>query len=216
MSDKKIAIIDFELGNLFSVKHACFKAGLKNVVITNRKEDILNADAIILPGVGAFGDAMKNLEKSDLILPVKDFISSGKPFLGICLGMQLLFTESEEFGIHKGLSVIDGTIKKFPNKNQQSKTIKVPQIGWNNIRKLHKEWENTPLNGIKNEEYMYFVHSYYALPDKEQDILTVTGYEETEYCSSVIKNNVFAVQYHPEKSAVQGLKIYENWALSLK
>lgn len=167
----------------------------------------------ILPGVGAFGDAMHNLEKLDLIGPIKEFIASGKPLMGICLGMQLLFSESEEFGINQGLNVIPGKVMKFPAKNQEGEIVKIPQIGWNQIYEPTAEkWKNTPLQAIKNNEFMYFVHSYYAKPDRDESILSLTNYKGLEYCSSILHENVFATQFHPEKSAKEGMKIYSNWA----
>jgi glutamine amidotransferase len=141
-----VAIIDYELGNLFSVQQACIKVGLISV-ITNDKVTINKAKAIILPGVGAFGDAMKNLEKTDLIFPIKEFVESGKPVFGICLGMQLLFEESEEFGNNKGLGIIAGKIRSFPKTNSGLK-IKVPNVGWNTIYSKDKAWETTPLGHV--------------------------------------------------------------------
>jgi imidazole glycerol-phosphate synthase subunit HisH len=214
----KVAIVDYEAGNLFSVQQACKTVGL-DPIITNTPEELINADAIVLPGVGAFGDAMNNLHRLDLIQPLREFVVCGKPFLGICLGMQLLFSESEEFGNNKGLNFIEGTVKKFPPKNKNNELIKVPQIGWNKIfSKSTKEisWQGTPLEPIINGEFMYFVHSYYASPSNENQILALTNYCGVEYCSAVIKDNIFATQFHPEKSAIEGIKIYQTWAQSIK
>ena len=194
---KKIAIVDFEGGNLFSVIQACKTIGL-NPFITHNYQEILKSDGLILPGVGSFPHAMKVLNKKDLVSPIKDFISSNKPFMGICLGFQLLFSESDEFENSKGLDIIQGSVKKFNFKN---KKIKVPQIGWNKIYKKNN-WDNSPLRHVKQNEYMYFVHSYFVLPNNEKDILSLTNYEEFEYCSSIKKNNIFATQFHPEKSGV--------------
>src|SRR5687768_16172222 len=132
MNKKLIVILDYQLGNLFSVKQACDKVGL-NAVISSEKEDIMKADGIILPGVGAFGEAMTNLHKLDLVEPLNDFVAASKPLFGVCLGQQLLFTESEEFGTSKGLNFIPGVIKKFPSFKGSNNLIKVPQIGWNHI-----------------------------------------------------------------------------------
>ncbi len=210
---KNVVIIDYGLGNLFSVKQAFIHLGV-TPVITIEKDVIANASALVLPGVGAFGEAMDNLRKLDLIIPILDFIGSGKPFLGVCLGMQLLFEESEEFGNHKGLAVIPGSIKKFPKFNLKQEKMRVPQIGWNQIKKStysKKNWENTPLSTIRDGEYMYFVHSFYAPITGSDFVLSETTYEDITYCSSVLKNNVFAAQFHPEKSAGEGLNIYKNW-----
>ena len=207
---EEVIIVDYELGNLFSVKHACNHVGLETVVSSDPKR-IEMAKAIILPGVGAFGDAMNNLAKLDLISPVKDFIASGKPFLGVCLGMQLLFEESEEFGTKNGLGVVQGIIKKFPNEFENKK-MRIPQIAWNHIEKpKNTDWKETPLQGIKDKEFMYFVHSFYALPSNKEDILTTTHYNDFEYCSAIKKKNMFAMQFHPEKSGSMGLEIYKNW-----
>ncbi len=212
----KVAIIDYEMGNLFSVKHACEFVGLHPVITTNKNE-IFDADAAILPGVGAFGDAMMNLKKLDLIQPIRDFIASKKPFLGICLGMQLLFDESEEFGIHQGLGVIKGNVLKFPTKNMKGQQVKVPQIGWNQV--FFNNNANgifSPLKDIQNGEFMYFVHSFYVNPANKQSIYTSTIYEGIDYCSSVLQDNIFACQFHPEKSAAEGIKIYTNWVKIIK
>jgi len=207
-----IVIIDYQLGNLFSVKHACLKAGL-NPVITSNRNEINDANILILPGVGAFGDAMLNLQRLDLVNPIKDKIQSGTPFFGICLGLQLLFEESEEHGTNKGLGIFSGVIKKFDSTFRNNK-VKVPHVGWNTIySKNVNGWVNTPLQGVNENAFMYFVHSYYALPDNESDILSFTNYEGYEFCSSVKKNNVHAFQFHPEKSGTCGLNIYENLKL---
>lgn len=210
-----VAIVDYKLGNLFSVKHACIHVGI-NPVVTSEKQIISKAKAIILPGVGAFGDAMKNLEKLDLISLLKDQVQSGVPLLGICLGLQLLFTESEEFGENKGLDLIKGKIVKFPPYCNNG-FIKVPQIGWNTIYcKDKNNWNNSALDSIQQNEFMYFVHSYYAKPDNEEEILTLTNYEDLEYCSSILKENIFATQFHPEKSSTSGIEVYQNWAQRIR
>jgi glutamine amidotransferase len=211
MANKKILIIDYKLGNLFSVNQALTNIGL-DVKITSEASEIESADAIVLPGVGAFSDAMKNLEELNLINPIKRFIDSGKPFLGICLGLQLLFYESEEFGYAKGLEIIKGKVKRFNIHNANGETKKIPQIAWNQIHELEgNSWKNTPLNAVKNGEFMYFVHSFYVEPD-EQVALSHTNYDGQNYVSSIQKNNIFACQFHPEKSAREGLKIYNTWA----
>src|SRR3989339_391107 len=210
-----VAIIDYGMGNLFSVKRACEHVGL-NAVITHASDKIMNSSGVILPGVGAFGDAMSNLIKYDLVSPIKDYIQTGKPFMGICLGMQLMLSESEEFGAHKGLDIISGKVVKFPRLNAVGNTVKVPQVGWNSILLASVSWKNTPLEETADGEAMYFVHSFYCIPDKAENYLTATVYEDTKYCSSLIRGNVFAAQYHPEKSAKEGIKIYQNWGNSVK
>lgn len=210
MTKKKILIIDYNSGNLFSVNQALTNIGL-NVMISSSPNDIISADAIVLPGVGAFGDAMKNLNKLNLVEPIKQAVASGKPFLGICLGLQLLFSESEEFGITKGLDLVKGKVKRFDSNNSEGERRKVPQISWNKINQINTPWENTPLEGIKNGEFLYFVHSFYVEPDESVG-LSETNYDGQSYISSILKNNIFACQFHPEKSAQEGLKIYKTWA----
>jgi len=208
-SNKKTIIVDYGLGNLFSVDQACKTVGL-NVIISNDKNEILSADALILPGVGAFIEAMNNLEKLDLVNPIREMVAQGKPFFGICLGMQLIFSKSEEFGSGNGLDLIPGLIKKFPT-SINGNDIKVPQIAWNKIHLYKKKWDNTPFFDIVDHEFMYFVHSYYVEPLSEDSIITKTNYESIEYCSAVLKDNIFATQFHPEKSSEKGIKIYKNW-----
>ena len=209
--EKKIAIIDYQLGNLFSVRQACHYLG-ENAIITTDKNELLNADYAILPGVGAFGDAMNNLSKFDLIAPIKDFIASGKPFMGVCLGLQLLFTESEEFGTSRGLNLIEGVVKKFSSSQTDGNVLKVPQIEWNQVYETpNNAWHDSPLKACQSGDYMYFVHSYYVQPEAEKYELSTTQYGGYTYCSSVIKNNIFACQFHPEKSGLHGIEIYESW-----
>lgn len=209
---KHVAIIDYELGNMFSVKKACDRIGLDSVITTD-KDVVMKSHAAILPGVGAFGDAMNNLRRLDLIEPIKDFVQSKKPFLGICLGLQLLFTESEEFGSHGGLNIIEGLVKRF---QRSDKRLKVPQIGWNHIFKdpfaSKDQWDASPLCDIDVRQRMYFVHSFYVVPADRAKSLTTTSYEGIQYCSSISVDNLFATQFHPEKSSEEGLKIYRNWA----
>lgn len=211
MKKKQIIIIDYKLGNLFSVQQAINSLGHESVITSDAKT-ILNADYAILPGVGAYGEAMSNLHKLDLSSAIVEFISSGKPFMGICLGLQLLFTESEEFGSFKGLNVINGTVKKFSTGIVGGERIKVPQIAWNKIfqTKEHK-WKNSPLRECVEGEFMYFVHSYYIKPSSDEVVLATTAYGDINYCSAIAKDNIFACQFHPEKSSSKGISIYRNW-----
>ncbi len=209
----KIIILDYNLGNLFSVKHACTSLGL-DVKISSDASDIANAKGLILPGVGAFSEAMDHLKELDLIDPIKKFVADGKPILGICLGLQLLFTESDEFGTNRGLNIIPGKVLKFPNQIGGKKVV-IPHIGWNTIGAAENDttFNNSPLESTKENEFFYFVHSHYVLPENKEDTLTLTNYEGHLYCSSIKKDNVFATQFHPEKSGIEGLKIYKNWAI---
>ena len=204
---KKVSIIDYEGGNLFSVIQACKSIGL-DATLTSDYNKILKSDGLILRGVGSFPYAMNMLKKKNLINPIKDFISSNKPFMGICLGFQLLFSRSEEFENCEGLDVVKGTVRKF---DFQDKNIKVPQIGWNKIYN-GIGWKNSPIENLKQQEYMYFVHSYYVDPFDKKNILSYTKYEGFEYCSSIKKSNIFATQFHPEKSGIEGIKIYKKWS----
>jgi glutamine amidotransferase len=207
MQSKKTVIVDYGMGNMFSVLRACANAGL-DAALTSDPKELASADAVILPGVGAFGPAMENLNKLGLAAPLKAFCASGKPFLGICLGFQLLMTESEEFGQTRGLDIIKGAVKKFPVPNPEH--AKVPQIGWNAIKR-QGSWAGTALQGLADGEYMYFVHSFYVELAAAEQPASVTSYAGVDYASSVSRGNLFACQFHPEKSAWNGLKMYANF-----
>lgn len=204
-----IAIIDYDMGNLRSVAKAFEKIGA-GVQVTRDPGTILGASHVVLPGVGAFKDCMKNLEEYGLIDAILKSIKSGKPFLGICLGLQLLFDESTEFGLHRGLGVIKGKVLRFPaGMSADGTELKVPHMGWNEVK---KEKESPLLHGVADEEYFYFVHSYYAVPDDPSAILTTTEYG-VEFTSSVAADNVLACQFHPEKSQGAGLRVLKNFSL---
>lgn len=203
-----IAIIDYDMGNLKSVAKAFEKVSAE-ARVTREAKDILDSSHVVLPGVGAFRDCMKNLEDYGLIDPILKAVSSGKPFLGICLGLQLLFETGEEFGIHEGLGVIKGKVVRFPSGMKSGgDELKVPHMGWNqaNIQK-----ESRLLKGLPDSTYFYFVHSYYAAPTDNSVVLTKTGYG-VEFASAIEKDNVAACQFHPEKSQSAGLKILENFS----
>jgi glutamine amidotransferase len=206
----KIAIVDYGLGNLFSIENACRLAG-HEPFITSDKKKIEGSDSLILPGVGAFGDAINSLNKSDLTNFLINYANSGRPFMGICLGMQLLFSESEEFGTNKGLGLIEGRIIKFEKTNKKGQIVKVPQIQWNTIMDRNNIWKDTPFKEIPEGAYMQFVHSFYAVPSSKDYILSETVYGSTTYASAVISKNVIGIQFHPEKSGEVGLSIYKNW-----
>ncbi len=202
-----VAVIDYGIGNIYSVQRACIKVGI-NAVLTSDKNLIDSADAIILPGVGAFSVAMDNLRNCNVIDSIYKAVDSNKYIMGVCLGMQLLMDQSEEFGLHQGLGIIPGRCIKFSGSN-----VKTPQIMWNKIYppNMDKFKSSSPLFDISVNEYMYFVHSYYVEPQNGENILSVTKYNELEYCSSIVSNNVFGFQFHPEKSGIEGLKIYKNF-----
>ncbi|MFV8346784.1 imidazole glycerol phosphate synthase subunit HisH [Flavobacterium sp. ZB4P13] len=211
MNKKKVVIIDYGHGNLYSINQACIHLGYSPIISSDQKV-ILNADSLILPGVGAFKVAMDELANKNLIEPIKEFVKKGKNMMGVCLGMQLLFETSEEFGINNGLGLINGDVKKFPSTFNEKK-IRIPQIGWNKIfeEKSLNKWRSTPLEEITEEDYMYFIHSYYANPSDTKDILSFSYYQDIKYCTSVQKENIFGFQFHPEKSAEKGLTIYKNF-----
>lgn len=215
MSNRKAAIVDYGMGNLFSVKQACEHVGIE-AFITSCGRDILNSDAVILPGVGAFGDAMDALRCLDLVSVLQEVAVSLKPLLGICLGMQLLMDESYEFGHHKGLGIIKGSVIKFDCAiNESGKKAKVPQVGWNRIYMVKNNsnncsWKNSMLNGLGEYEFMYFNHSFYVKPKDPGIILSLSRYGDIEFCSSLQHKNIFACQFHPERSGLRGLMIYKN------
>lgn len=203
-----IAIIDYDMGNLRSVSKAFEKVGAAAIVTRDQKV-LRDSSRLVLPGVGAFKDCMKNLEEYGLVDEIKRGIKAGKPFLGICLGLQLLFDESEEFGVHKGLGVIRGRVIRFPSmKDANGAEMKVPHMGWNEAKVL----KDSPLfEGIPDKTFFYFVHSYYAAPDDAKVALTATSYG-IEFTSSIAVDNVMACQFHPEKSQKAGLKILKNFS----
>jgi imidazole glycerol-phosphate synthase subunit HisH len=214
----RVAIVDYGMGNLFSVRQACEHVGLE-VGITSARDEILEADAVILPGIGAFGDAMATLARLDLVEVLRDIAASGKPLVGVCLGLQLLMTESLEFGLHKGLGIIEGQVVRFDNPLEDSRKLKVPQVGWNSIHRVggsengaSQAWDNSPLAGLADGEFMYFVHSYIVQPEAQDVLLSVSRYGQIEFCSSIHSRNIFACQFHPERSGTEGLKIYRNLA----
>jgi imidazole glycerol-phosphate synthase subunit HisH len=200
-----ITIIDYGMGNLRSVEKA-FERFSQDVIVSSSVKDILKADKIILPGVGAFKVAMDELKKRDLIDPIKESIKKGKLFLGICLGLQLLFSESEEGESIKGLDIIKGKVKRFKEKDG----LKIPHMGWNTIKFKSQNSKIRILKDVKNKSYMYFVHSYYVAPKDKDVILCETDYGG-KFTSGVHKDNVYGFQFHPEKSQALGLKIIENF-----
>ena len=208
-------IVDYKLSNLHRVQAACNAVGL-DAEITSDSGRLKSADAIILPGVGSFGTAMKNIKDLGLDSSIKDFALSGKPLFGVCLGLQLLFESSEEFGHNEGLSILKGTVKKFTSYSNESEKFPIPQIGWNTIYKNNHNWRESYLSECSNKAYMYFVHSYYVEPEDDSIILSKTSYGDQEYCSSVKQDNIFATQFHPEKSGVEGLSIYKTFKIFLR
>lgn len=205
-----IAIVDYGMGNLRSVEKALLSVGAR-ARVTSSAKDIFRADKIVLPGVGAFKNAMDGLRKRKLVEPIVMSVSEGKPYLGLCLGLQLLFEESEEFGVHKGFGILKGRVKRF-----RENTLKIPHMGWNQVELRNQKngmAENSAkiLKGIPDRSFFYFVHSYYVAPEDKNVVAAKTQYG-IAFASIVAKDNVFACQFHPEKSQKAGLKLLENFA----
>jgi len=196
-----IVIIDYGMGNLRSVEKGFLKVGGDARIVSDPKA-VDNAHAVVLPGVGAFRDCMKNLTEMSLTESIIKAIQKGKPYLGICLGLQILFTESEEFGVYKGLNILSGKIVRFPESD-----LKVPHMGWNTINILRRP---PVLSSIQDSDFFYFVHSYYVAPDDKNVVATTTDYGIT-FTSMVWKDNIFATQFHPEKSQELGLRILKGF-----
>ena len=197
-----IAMIDYDAGNIKSVEKALQKLGA-DVVITKDPQEILGADKVILPGVGSFGDAMNNLQKYGLDEVIHQVVDKGTPFLGICLGLQLLFERSDESPGAIGLGILKGDILRIPD----AEGLKIPHMGWNS---LHLQNNGRLFKGLKENDYVYFVHSYYLKAEDEEIVKATTNYSVNIH-ASVEKDNVFACQFHPEKSSDVGLKILKNF-----
>jgi len=195
-----IAVVDYGMGNLRSVQKGFHKVGM-DARVTDDPGLIADASHIVLPGVGAFKDCMQNLENRGLVEPVLEGVKKGKPFLGICLGLQLLFEESEEFGSHNGLGLIKGRVTRFPGSG-----LKVPHMGWNDV---HISRNSRLLDKSDEGTYFYFVHSYYVVPDEDVTV-TTTDYGRA-FTSAIEKDNIFACQFHPEKSQKAGLKLLKRF-----
>ena len=203
-----INIIDYEMGNLRSVEKAFESLGFK-VRVSADPRDIETADKVVLPGVGAFRDCVTNLRNGGFVAPLLEHIAAGKPMLGICVGMQMLFDVSEEFGTHQGLGLIPGRVVRFPSGMEAGgERLKVPHMGWNNLR-IEKP---SPLfRGVADGCFVYFVHSYYCAAEHPADIAASCCYGDIEFCASVWRDNIMATQFHPEKSQDVGLQIFRNF-----
>ena len=203
-----VGVVDYSVGNIFSVYQACSKVGLKPSIVKNA-EDLKGFDALILPGVGAFGKAIQNLKERGLEQEIRAFINTGKPFMGICLGMQLLLTQSEEFGTHRGLNLIEGRVKSF--RDSVPADVFVPKITWDSVNLAVDGREHALKHVRSGSDDFYFVHSYYCEVDNEEDILSFSEYGGIRYASSVLRENIFGTQFHPEKSGELGIEVYKNW-----
>jgi glutamine amidotransferase len=202
-----IAIIDYGMGNLRSVQKGFEAVGVEAIVTSDSKK-ILSARSVVLPGVGAFKACMDNLEKFDLIDTVKKSVQSGKPFLGICLGLQLLFSQAEEFGSVSGLDILKGKVVGFKDAPNSVDPLKIPHMGWNNVevKPSHPLFDSVP-----NQSYFYFVHSYYVVPEDKSTVATTTNYG-IDFVSGIYYENIHAFQFHPEKSQQLGLTVLKNFS----
>ncbi len=199
-----IAIVDYQMGNLRSVQKGFERLGF-NATVTSDPAVLAKADKVVLPGVGACGDALHEIRARDLVKPITSAIDSGKPFLGICLGLQMLFETCYESGKHTGLGIIPGEVVRF----DLGAGYKVPHMGWNQVDFIKRP----PIfNGIEDEAYFYFVHSYYVVPADRSVVATETEYSQP-FCSSIWRENLYATQFHPEKSQENGLAVLKNFAL---
>ena len=208
-----IAVIDYGVGNLFSLLSSLNYVGL-DTKLTNSIEEIKNANGIILPGVGAFRDAIGNLEKYGLKEILINEAKNGKPFLGICLGMQMLFEKSYEYGEYEGLGLINGTVEEIKKYIPENSDLKIPHMGWNSLIINERFKDDKILKDIDNNEYVYYVHSYFAKTDTK-NIVTYSEYG-TKIPGIVKNENVYGMQFHPEKSGDTGLKLLKNWGELIK
>jgi glutamine amidotransferase len=198
-----LAVIDYGAGNLRSVVHALNALGAENFRVVQTPQELRGARKIILPGVGAFGAGMEQIRKQNLEQPIKDAVHAGVPYLGICLGMQFLFENSDEMGEHQGLGLLKGRVTRFPD----TPGLKVPHMGWNQLCATR---DSSLISGIQNGSYAYFVHSYYCIPEDVQDTLISVDYG-IPFCAGVQRGNIFGVQFHPEKSQQTGLRVLTNF-----
>lgn len=210
MRSAEVLIVDYGLGNLFNIQAAIESFGGEAIVSDDSKE-IKNAKRLIVPGVGAFIDAMNGLHDRDLVKPIQDFAASGKPVLGVCLGAQLLLSQSEEWGLHEGLGIVEGRVVKF-RPPLPGVRYKIPHIGWNTMK---ASGASPILKGVKsnneNEFYMYFIHSYIMNLKDEGAVIASTEYGRDRFCSAFQANNVYGFQPHPERSGEAGLQVYKNF-----
>lgn len=214
MKTLKVVVVDYGMGNLLSVSRALEHCGAM-VIISSNPAQIASAEYLILPGVGAFADGMSELKQRGLIEPIKSFIDSGRPFLGICLGMQLMFDVSEEFGECAGLGIIAGKVISIPDTTDDGRPHKIPHIGWNRLFKSHesRNWENTICAGIPEGAFVYFIHSYTAVPESDDVRLADSFYNGRRISAIVRSGNTYGCQFHPEKSGKVGLGIISRFLL---
>ena len=206
----RVIIIDYGLCNILSVHNALQHLGVESVV-TCDPLDLKDADAVILPGVGAFKNGMTGLRQRGFVDALRSYVRTGRPLLGICLGMQFLMDKSYEFGEHEGLGLIAGEVRPVDNINSDGVPLKIPHIGWNGLLKTSRGWEGTPFSGLPEGIEMYFVHSFRVVPKDPAHILAETEYGKKRFCSVVAKENIYGCQFHPEKSSANGISILNNF-----
>lgn len=219
----EVVIIDYGMGNLFSLERVVAHLGGR-AVVSKDIQTIESADRLILPGVGAFGDGIRNLKLSGLDRAIQSFVHLKRPLLGICLGMQLLMSESEEYGLHQGLDLVPGRVVKFLEPGPESIFYKIPHVGWNtleyprrwdkggeNVRDAHTPWDKTIFGKISEGAFVYFVHSYMVVPSERDVVLSETVYGRNRFCSALRKGNIWGCQFHPEVSGGVGLRILREF-----
>ena len=211
INQRSCVIIDYGIGNIFSVAQAVKQCGV-NVEVTSSRNKIMSADQVILPGVGAFGRAAKILRQKHLDDTIKEYISTGRPFLGICVGMQLMMDESHEFGVHQGLGIIGGTVKKINLPQSNHSNYRIPVIGWNTPVPVNQHrWKNGPFNETSLKTSYYFVHSYSVTAESEEDVVAKVSVGENNVVAAIQRENVIGVQFHPERSSHGGLKFIKGF-----
>lgn len=211
MANPEVTVIDYGMGNIYSVTRALEACGA-NVKLTDSPEDIESADWLVLPGVGAFKDGMEEIGSRGLIEPILKYARTGRPLLGICLGMQMLMDRSEEFGDHEGLGLIPGNVAAIPNTGADGQAHKIPHIGWNELKKPGSDsWNGSILDGIAEESTAYFVHSFTCMPLNDSHRLADSYYNGRKISAAVRYGNIYGCQFHPEKSARTWLKIISNF-----
>ena len=204
----RIALIDYGIGNVRSIRNAVDHLD-ESIFLSSSRDQIMASDGVILPGVGAFRKGMQHLLQRGIPEILHDFCATKKPLLGICLGMQLLFEESDEFGLSEGLGLIPGKVSIL--RRQKDSNEKLPHIGWSKLKKKNLQWKNTILQNIGESDSLYFIHSFACEPRDSENILSLTPFDEGLFCSSVKRGNIYGYQFHPEKSGTVGLKILKNF-----
>jgi imidazole glycerol-phosphate synthase subunit HisH len=212
---KSVVLVDYGVGNLLSIRRALEAAGV-NVIQTSNQQQIASAERIVLPGVGAFGHCMQELNRFGLVKVLQEYSRSGRPMLGICVGMQILVESSEEFGVHEGLGLISGTVKKIPSRSIDGEVQKVPCVGWCPVsRSSLGNYLGTPLEGTSDGTHFYFIHSYSVKTSNKESILAETYYGSGSIIVAIKTGNTFGLQFHPEKSSAAGLDVMRQF-LTLK